>query len=61
MPYVGLGTGGLHHEEVKGVVKEAIRAGYRLIDTAREYGNENFYAPRRSKKCPSLDADHGTL
>ena len=52
--------GGLHHEEVKGVVKEAIRAGYRLIDTAREYGNENLCA-EAIQEMPSFDADHGTF
>jgi diketogulonate reductase-like aldo/keto reductase len=42
MPWVGLGTGGLFHEELKPVLKEALKLGYRLVDSAREYGNERL-------------------
>ncbi|MBR0140143.1 MAG: aldo/keto reductase, partial [Firmicutes bacterium] len=41
MPVLGLGTYKLSDPEVcKSCVLEAIRAGYRLIDTADDYGNE---------------------
>lgn len=42
MPKIGLGTGGLFHEESPRVFREAIDAGYRLFDMAREYGNEHI-------------------
>ena len=60
MPYVGLGTGGLFLEEVKSVVKQAIRAGYRLIDTAREYGNERLCA-EAIEEMSEFDADHSAF
>ncbi|KAK5985655.1 Aldo-keto reductase [Trichostrongylus colubriformis] len=41
MPQVGLGTWQSTPEEVKAVVKTAIEAGYRLIDTAAVYENED--------------------
>jgi 2,5-diketo-D-gluconate reductase A len=40
MPYVGLGTYLIPKDEVAQAVAEAIRAGYRHIDTAEGYGNE---------------------
>jgi 2,5-diketo-D-gluconate reductase A len=40
MPVLGFGTWRLHGQGAKASVKEAIRAGYRLIDTASMYGNE---------------------
>ncbi|PIO56787.1 hypothetical protein TELCIR_21812, partial [Teladorsagia circumcincta] len=41
MPQVGLGTWQSSHDEVKAAVKAAVEAGYRLIDTAACYQNED--------------------
>lgn len=41
MPLVGCGLGGIKPEATTGLVKSAIAAGYRLIDTASIYGNES--------------------
>jgi len=41
MPTVGFGTYLIPDEDVQSLVLEAIRAGYRHIDTAEGYGNEN--------------------
>jgi 2,5-diketo-D-gluconate reductase A len=40
MPHIGLGTWPMKSAEVDSVVNEAIGLGYRLIDTAYNYGNE---------------------
>lgn len=41
LPDIGFGTGGIDdHETCAECVREAIEKGYRLIDTARSYGNE---------------------
>lgn len=40
MPIIGLGTWTLSNEEAERCTYEAIKAGYRLIDTAQYYGNE---------------------
>lgn len=40
MPTVGFGTYLIPNDEVREVVDEALRAGYRLVDTAEGYGNE---------------------
>ncbi|NND62407.1 MAG: aldo/keto reductase [Flavobacteriaceae bacterium] len=40
MHAIGLGTWKATGDEVKNAVKEAVRAGYRHIDTAAAYGNE---------------------
>ena len=40
MPLVGFGTFLLGGETCKNAVAEAIKAGYRMIDTAEAYGNE---------------------
>jgi len=44
-PVVGLGVGNMHHEQIQGAVKEAVRDhGYRLIDTAAAARNEHLIA-----------------
>ena len=40
MPILGLGTYSLHGDTCKNAVKSALSQGYRLIDTAYMYGNE---------------------
>ena len=41
MPYFGLGVFNMHDgEEVRAAVRNALKIGYRLIDTAALYGNE---------------------
>ena len=40
MPLIGLGTWTLRGETCEAAVYTALKAGYRLIDTARYYGNE---------------------
>lgn len=43
MPLIGFGTWKLpNSEETIEIVKNAIDSGYRLIDTAKAYGNENY-------------------
>ena len=41
MPQVGFGTFLLQGEDCKNTVREAVSAGYRMIDTAEAYGNED--------------------
>jgi diketogulonate reductase-like aldo/keto reductase len=40
MPAIGFGTWQMHTKEVREAVTEALKTGYRLIDTARIYRNE---------------------
>lgn len=40
IPALGFGTGGLSHDDAYNSVREALKRGYRLIDTAYAYGNE---------------------
>lgn len=40
IPVVGISVGGLSDEETERAVSSALESGYRLIDTATEYGNE---------------------
>jgi len=40
MPVLGLGTWPLDDDGAQAVVGDALRAGYRLVDTATNYGNE---------------------
>jgi 2,5-diketo-D-gluconate reductase A len=40
MPLIGLGTWPMDDREAESVIADAISAGYRLIDTAENYGNE---------------------
>ena len=40
IPKIGLGTWLLNDEQTAQAVKDAIRLGYRHVDTAQAYGNE---------------------
>ena len=40
MPIIGYGVNKLEKDECESCVLDAIKAGYRLIDTAESYGNE---------------------
>ena len=40
MPVIGLGTWTLNNNDAEKSVYHALKVGYRLIDTARYYGNE---------------------
>ncbi len=42
IPIMGFGSYMMHQEVVRDAVKEAIRSGYRMIDCASAYGNEDW-------------------
>ena len=44
MPLLGLGTWPMDEEQTATAVEAAIEAGYRLVDTAEQYGNERGVA-----------------
>ena len=53
IPVVGLGVAELSEEDTERAVSAALAAGYRLIDTASAYGNEEAVgrAIAASAKC----------
>src|SRR3954463_6794660 len=53
MPQLGLGTWPMDDAQAEVTVAEAIRAGYRLIDTAEAYGNETGVG--RGLKASGID------
>jgi 2,5-diketo-D-gluconate reductase A len=55
MPALGLGTSPMDDEEAEATVAAAIRAGYRLIDTAENYGNERGVG--RGIRAGGIDRD----
>ncbi len=50
MPVLGYGVYQVNNEECERCVLDAISAGYRLIDTAQSYGNEEAVG-NAIKKC----------
>ena len=46
VPKLGLGTWFIDDAEAAEAVREAVKLGYRLIDTAQAYGNERVGKPR---------------
>jgi 2,5-diketo-D-gluconate reductase A len=55
MPALGLGTSPMDDEETEATVAAAIGAGYRLIDTAENYGNERGVG--RGIRASAIDRD----
>jgi 2,5-diketo-D-gluconate reductase A len=55
MPALGLGTSPMGDEETEATVTTAIRTGYRLIDTAENYGNERGVG--RGIRASGVDRD----
>lgn len=57
MPSVGLGTGGISFQKTSEVLADALQHGYRMFDSAREYGNEKqlgaMLSPTTSSDPPS--------
>ena len=41
IPKLGLGTWFINNKDAAGAVREAVKLGYRLIDTAQAYNNES--------------------
>jgi 2,5-diketo-D-gluconate reductase A len=54
MPLIGFGTYLIPNDEVQPVVLEALRAGYRHIDTAEAYGNEEGVGRALQTGLPEL-------
>ena len=42
MLIVGFGTWNVRHSEGEEIISQALEVGYRLIDSAKMYGNENI-------------------
>jgi 2,5-diketo-D-gluconate reductase A len=55
MPALGLGTSPMGDEETEAAVAAALRAGYRLVDTAENYGNERGVG--RGIRASGIDRD----
>ena len=52
IPKLGLGTWCIDNDKAAQTVRTAVTLGYRLIDTAQAYKNEQGLAPT-SDRCPS--------
>jgi 2,5-diketo-D-gluconate reductase A len=55
MPALGLGTSPMGDEETEATVTAALRTGYRLVDTAENYGNESGVG--RGIRASGVDRD----
>lgn len=55
MPALGLGTSPMDDEETEATVVAALRTGYRLVDTAENYGNERGVG--RGIRASGVDRD----
>ena len=56
MPKLGYGVYQVSNEECERCVLDAISVGYRAIDTAQSYGNEERWAPpSRSAACREMN------
>lgn len=54
MPIMGIGTNWMSHKELKTIVAAGLKAGFRAIDTARDYGNEHIVGDVISELCNEL-------
>jgi 2,5-diketo-D-gluconate reductase A len=61
IPYLGFGTYLIPNDEVAAAVREAIRAGYRHIDTAEGYQNESGVGAGIEQALASGDLARGDL
>ena len=57
LPALGLGTWALNGRECFAAVKEALDLGYRHIDTAQIYGNEEEIGARHPRQRPAARRD----
>ena len=55
MPTIGYGTYQMTNEEVENYFFEALRMGYRHVDTAESYGNEMGVGERFNEQCLNWD------
>ena len=55
LPALGLGTSPLDEQRTEAIVEAGIEAGYRLIDTAENYGNETGVG--RGIRASGVDRD----
>ena len=59
MPALGLGTWPMTDADAESTIPVAVEAGYRLIDTAENYGNETGVG--RGIKASGIDRSQGAL
>ena len=52
IPKLGLGTWFIDDDKAAQAVREAVKLGYRLIDTAQAYGNERGVGEGVPAACP---------
>ena len=60
IPVIGLGVGELSDSETELAVTTALEAGYRLIDTAAAYGNEEAVGRAIAESFTQLVHEHAT-
>ena len=68
IPLIGFGTGGAHGSPGADRIASALRAGYRLLDTAAQYNNETAVGEGPSSPLPcrapgpvALHREHGIV
>lgn len=54
MPIMAIGTNWMNHKELKPIVTAGLKAGFRAIDTARDYGNEHIVGDIIKEVCDEL-------
>lgn len=58
MPSIGFGTGGIHPNDAMTMIADALRSGYRMLDLAREYKNEEIVATVLDMRSEYPDVPH---